>query len=121
MSAAPAPQNLDSLFWHLGRFTGYAGVTNYLGAQFASNEQAFGPVLKELGRRGLVYVDDGSKGLSKATSIASQYGLPAGSASVSLDGDSPEAVAVALQRLEALAARTGFAIGPVQACRTPSR
>ena len=68
-------------------------------------------MLKELGRRGLVYVDDGSKGLSKATSIASQYGLPAGSASVSLDGDSPEAVAVALQRLEALAARTGFAIG----------
>ncbi len=111
LTSVPAPQNIDSLHWHLGRFTGYAGVTNYLGAQFASNEQAFGPVLKELGKRGLVYVDDGSRGLSKATSIASRFGLPASSASVSLDGDSHEAVTAALQRLEAQATSTGFAIG----------
>jgi polysaccharide deacetylase 2 family uncharacterized protein YibQ len=111
LTTASAQQNVDSLHWHLSRFSGYAGVTNYLGAQFAANEKAFGPVLHELGKRGLVYVDDGSKGLSRATGLAGKFGLPARSATITLDGDTPEAVAAALQRLEAAARQNGFAIG----------
>jgi putative (di)nucleoside polyphosphate hydrolase len=111
LTSASAQQNVDSLHWHLSRFSGYAGVTNYLGAQFAANEKAFGPVLHELGKRGLVYVDDGSKGLSRATGLAGKFGLPARSATITLDGDTPEAVAAALQRLEAAARQNGFAIG----------
>jgi polysaccharide deacetylase 2 family uncharacterized protein YibQ len=113
LTSAPVEQNIDSLFWHLSRFAGYAGVTNYLGAQFAASEQAIGPVLKELGKRGLVYVDDGSKGLSRATGVAGKFGLPARSATVSLDagGNTHEAVMAALQQLEAQAQANGFAIG----------
>jgi polysaccharide deacetylase 2 family uncharacterized protein YibQ len=111
VTSATAQQNIDSLYWHLSRFSGYAGVTNYLGAQFAASEKAFGPVLQELGKRGLVYVDDGSKGLSRATGLAGKFGLPARSATVTLDGDTPEAIAAALQRLEAAARQNGFAIG----------
>ncbi|MEE4235805.1 MAG: divergent polysaccharide deacetylase family protein [Anderseniella sp.] len=113
LTSAPVEQNIDSLYWHLSRFAGYAGVTNYLGAQFAANEQAIGPVLQELGKRGLVYVDDGSKGLSRATGVAGKFGLPARSATVSLDagGNTPEAVMAALQLLEAQAQANGFAIG----------
>ncbi len=111
LTSVPPQKNLDSLRWHLGRFAGYAGVTNYLGAQFASNNDAITPVLKELGKRGLIYVDDGSKGLSRATQLAGILGLDARSAVVSLDGDgSPASVLAALQKLEAQARHSGIAI-----------
>ncbi len=111
LTSVPSQKNLDSLHWHLSRFAGYAGVTNYLGAQFASNNDAITPVLKELGQRGLIYVDDGSKGLSRATQLAGILGLNARSAVVSLDGDgSPASVLAALQKLEAQARHSGIAI-----------
>ncbi|MEM7635472.1 MAG: divergent polysaccharide deacetylase family protein [Pseudomonadota bacterium] len=111
LTSVPPQKNLDSLRWHLSRFAGYAGVTNYLGAQFASNNDAITPVLKELGQRGLIYVDDGSKGLSRATQLAGILGLNARSAVVSLDGDgSPASVLAALQKLEAQARHSGIAI-----------
>lgn len=111
LTSVPSQKNLDSLRWHLSRFAGYAGVTNYLGAQFASNNDAITPVLKELGQRGLIYVDDGSKGLSRATQLAGILGLNARSAVVSLDGDgSPASVLAALQKLEAQARHSGIAI-----------
>jgi len=109
-SVAPA-KNIDSLHWHLGRFSGYAGVTNYLGSQFASNNDAISPILKELGKRGLIYVDDGTKGLSRATQLARILGLDARSAVIGLDGDgSPASILAALQKLEAHARHSGFAI-----------
>jgi polysaccharide deacetylase 2 family uncharacterized protein YibQ len=113
LTSVPAEQNIDSLYWHLSRFAGFAGVTNYLGAQFAANPDAISPVLKELGKRGLIYVDDGSKGLSQTSRLASQLGVSSRSSTVSLDagGTSPEAVLAALQQLEAQARTTGFAIG----------
>ncbi len=113
LTSAPAQQNIDSLYWHLSRFVGFAGVTNYLGAQFAANQDAISPVLKELGKRGLIYVDDGSKGLSQTSRLAGQLGVSSRSSTVSLDasGHSPEAVLAALQQLEAQARTTGFAIG----------
>jgi len=107
LTSVSPDQNIDSLYWLLSRFTGYAGVTNYLGAQFASNDKAMTPVLKELGKRGLVYIDDGSKGLSQVTRLARSQGLDARSAVINLDEGSPEA---ALQQLEALARQNGFAI-----------
>ncbi|MGB7206942.1 MAG: divergent polysaccharide deacetylase family protein, partial [Anderseniella sp.] len=112
LTSASAEQNIDSLHWHLGRFTGYAGVTNYLGAQFASNKNAISPILKELGKRGLVYLDDGSKGLSQATSIAGSMGLNARSSIINLDGNagSAEEVLTRLQQLEAMARQNGMAI-----------
>jgi len=111
LTSVPAQKNLNSLRWHLSRFAGYAGVTNYLGAQFASNNDAISPVLKELGKRGLIYVDDGSKGLSRATQLAGILGLNARSAVVSLDGDgSPASVLAALRKLEAQARHSGIAI-----------
>jgi polysaccharide deacetylase 2 family uncharacterized protein YibQ len=111
LTSVPPQKNLDSLHWHLSRFAGYAGVTNYLGSQFASNNDAISPVLKELGKRGLIYVDDGSKGLSRATQLAGILGLNARSAVVNLDGDgTPASVLAALQKLEAQARHSGIAI-----------
>ena len=111
LTSVPPARNMDSLYWHLGRFSGYAGVTNYLGSQFASNNDAISPILKELGKRGLIYVDDGSKGLSRATQLARILGLEARSAVIGLDGDgSPASILAALEKLEVHARHSGIAI-----------
>ncbi len=111
LTSAPPAKNIDALHWHLSRFTGYAGVTNYLGSRFASDNDSISPILKELGKRGLIYVDDGTKGLSRATQLARILGLDARSAVIALDGDgSPASVQAALQKLEAHARHSGIAI-----------
>ena len=50
----------------MARFTGYIGVTNYLGGKFSADTRAFSPVLAEIATRGLVYLDDGSSPRSLA-------------------------------------------------------
>ena len=65
--ASMSPQEtLDNLAWLMGRFAGYAGVMNYMGAQLIADGQALGPVMAELARRGLVFLDDGSFARSQA-------------------------------------------------------
>ena len=59
-------ETLDNLAWLMGRFAGYAGVMNYMGAQLIADGQALGPVMAELARRGLVFLDDGSFARSQA-------------------------------------------------------
>src|SRR6201986_2530445 len=33
-------QNLDRLYWHLGRLQGYAGIANFMGARFVATDSA---------------------------------------------------------------------------------
>jgi polysaccharide deacetylase 2 family uncharacterized protein YibQ len=58
--AAPAA-NAQRLEWVLSRITGYVGATGALGRlrgeRFASSPEQMAPVLGELARRGLLYVD----------------------------------------------------------------
>jgi len=44
----------------MSRFSGYAGVANFLGGKFTADERALTPVLREIAARGLFYVDDGT-------------------------------------------------------------
>ena len=62
MAAADPAANRNALEWTLSRFQGYVGTTGALGGamrgeRFADQPGAIGPVLEELGRRGLLYVD----------------------------------------------------------------
>jgi polysaccharide deacetylase 2 family uncharacterized protein YibQ len=105
-------QNLDRLHWLMSRFQGYVGIANYMGARFTSSEQALAPVLKEIARRGLIYVDDGTSPRSMAGQIASANGLPFAKAEVMLDTvPTPAHIDQALTRLEALAREHGTAVG----------
>jgi uncharacterized protein len=105
-------ETLDNLAWFMGRFAGYAGVTNHLGGQLMANEQALGPVMAELGRRGLVFLDDGSSARSQAEDAGRRAGVGVRRAHLLIDGDSSDAaIAEALQRLEALARQEGMVIG----------
>ncbi|MEM7428649.1 MAG: divergent polysaccharide deacetylase family protein [Pseudomonadota bacterium] len=109
-SLQPA-ENLSRLKGFMGKFTGYTGVVNYMGARFTSDVGAFGPVLAELKRRGLTYLDDGTSARSKAREIGRQFGLGVAQA-VSVIDHSPDPVRIRsnLERLEAIALQKGVAI-----------
>ena len=52
--------NLESLQWHMSRFSGYTGVINYMGGRFLSSAPAIKPMLTELRKRGILFIEDGS-------------------------------------------------------------
>ncbi len=107
-----AEANIRRLNWLMSRFTGYVGVTNYMGARFTANSEAFSPVLQEFSDRGLLYLDDSSSPRSRHDEIASGIGLEAGSADVIIDAIvDRENIDTALIRLENLALRHGLAVG----------
>ena len=105
-------QNLERLHWLMGRFQGYVGVADAMGARFTASEQSFAPVLREAAKRGLIYVDDGSNPRSVAGRIAGANSLPFAKADLVLDSV-PTAVEIdhALGRLEMAARERGLAVG----------
>ncbi len=105
-------QNLERLHWLMGRFQGYVGVADAMGARFTASEQAFAPVLRETAKRGLIYVDDGSNPRSVAGRIAGANNLPFAKADLMLDSV-PTAAEIdhALGRLEMAARERGLAVG----------
>ena len=112
LASAEATENLKNLNWLMSRFSGYSGVTNYMGAKFTSDGGALLPVFSQIKKRGLVYFDDGSNGSSLTTSIAQAVKLPTRATDIVIDNDqSATGVQRALQQLEDTARRKGIAIG----------
>ena len=111
-----AEQNLDRLFWHLGRLQGYAGIANFMGARFVATDAAMQPIIREAARRGLAYFDDGSAPRSVAAALAQSQAVPFAKGDVAIDAV-PTAGEVdrALARLEDIAKERGFAVGTASA------
>ena len=108
--------NIDHLIWLMSRFTGYAGVANFLGGKLTADAKALTPVLREIAARGLFYVDDGTSAQSLAMTLAPGQALSAARADVVLNSTAePEAIEAALTRLEAIAHDKGVAIGVASA------
>lgn len=104
-------ENLNRLKHYTGRFTGYAGVTNYMGAKFTSEPAALGPVLGELKKRGLTYLDDGTSGRSKSKQVGKIFGLGVARAHKVIDRvQDPVAIRANLEKLEAIALKNGIAV-----------
>jgi uncharacterized protein len=115
LTTLSAEQNTDRLHWFLSRFQGYVGVTSLMGARFTATDQALAPILREVGKRGLIYFD-GSTSRSVAGQVAGAQGVPFAKADAALDAV-PAAADIdnALARLEATARSRGFAIGAASA------
>ncbi|MGE0230192.1 MAG: divergent polysaccharide deacetylase family protein [Flavobacteriaceae bacterium] len=109
-------QNLDRLYWVMGRFTGYTAVANYQGAQFSTVDTVMEPLFRELRNRGVGYFDDGSAPQSLSATLADRLGLGYAKADVVVDAQAdPEAIEAALERLEDIAKNRGTAIGAASA------
>lgn len=105
-------ENRQNLLWTLARTTNYAGVMNYMGARFSADASAMAPVMAELGKRGLMYLDDGSLARSTASSEALKSGVPfaEGDTAIDLVRERGE-ILKKLDELERTARAKGFAIG----------
>jgi polysaccharide deacetylase 2 family uncharacterized protein YibQ len=115
LTTLPPQENMKRLQWLMSRYTGYVGVTNHMGEKFESATDSFVPVLEELKRRGLLYVDDGSTPDSAASKAAGTIGLEYSVVSVQIDGGQSAAeVEKQLAKLEEAAKQQGTAIGVVR-------
>jgi uncharacterized protein len=112
LADADASANMDALHWHMSRFSGYTGITNYMGGRLLSTAPALKPVMAEIRKRGLVYLEDATTSLTASTDVAKEVDLPARHAQIVIDADpTPQSIASALELLENEAKTNGFAIG----------
>lgn len=108
LSPAEAMRRLD---WALGRFDGFVGVNNHMGSRFTADAGHMRPVLAELKRRGLLFVDSRTSSRTVAPAIARGLGLPFASRDVFLDhDDDTAAIRARLRELEEVAQRNGHAV-----------
>jgi polysaccharide deacetylase 2 family uncharacterized protein YibQ len=111
-----AESGTNDLHWLMSRFSGYAGVINYLGGRYMADDAALGATLAEIERRGLYFVDDGEARQSRVAAIAPALSLPHAIVDVSIDARAtPQSIDSALTQLELRAREKGAAIGFVNA------
>lgn len=107
-----AKDNLSLLHQAMARVTNYTGIVNYQGAHYLSDEKALRPVLQDVAKRGLLFLDDGTSSLSKTGSVSDAVKLPHAFADVVLDGQvQTQAILRKLDELGRIADRNGTAIG----------
>ncbi len=105
-------ENREALLWHMSRFAGYTGITNYMGGRFLTSPASMKPVMGDMKKRGLVFLEDAMVPLSSTAAVAKAANLPARRAQIVIDGEpDPASIARALKQLEAEASANGIAIG----------
>lgn len=112
LATDPPDANLDKLYYVLSRFQGYVGVINEMGSKFTASAEALAPIMLDLQKRGLVFVDSRSSRYSVAARSAMEHDVPHALNSRFIDDDlTPEAIDSQLTLLERTALRTGIAVG----------
>lgn len=112
LTSLPVEANSDRLSWAMSRASGYYGLTSFMGGKFLTSEAVLQPVLTEIGRRGLVYLDDGATPASLVSQLGAEAGAVTARAHLVIDAVPEEAaIQAALAELESRARRTGGAIG----------
>ena len=108
--------DFDALYASLGRMTNYVGIMNYMGGRFTGESDAMQTLITELGRRGLMYLDDGSSQRSVARDTAALERVPAAASDVVIDRSRDAAdIRRQLDTLERIARSEGQAIGVASA------
>ena len=112
LTSLAAAENLKRLRWVLSRTSGYVGVINDMGSRFTTSRRHLDPVLAELKRRGLMFVDSGASLRSVAARMATRIGLARAINNRFIDVKaSREAIDKRLSELERIARASGHALG----------
>ncbi|MGX7703746.1 divergent polysaccharide deacetylase family protein [Methylobacterium sp. Gmos1] len=112
LAGAKPAENLDRLAFVLARVQGAVGVMNFMGARLTGEAGALEPVLREVGGRGLGFLDDGTSPRSLARDLARKAKVPAARAEIVVDAvPRPDAIDRELARLEEAARKSGFVLG----------
>lgn len=99
------------LAWAFEQVPGAVGVNNHMGSRATRDPDLMVPVLREIHRRGLAFIDSRTSPLSVAGATAGRLGLPHAARDVFLDNDpTPAAVRARLDEAERFARRDGTAL-----------
>ncbi|MDC0196242.1 divergent polysaccharide deacetylase family protein [Gammaproteobacteria bacterium] len=102
---------LRRLRWGLERFEGYVGVNNHMGSLFTSNVAGMQVVMRELKRRGLLFLDSRTSGKTIGAEIAREHEVPFTQRNIFLDNvNTVSAVNKQLQKMEEIAIKNGYAV-----------
>ena len=111
-----ASKNLSELHSSLAQITNYTGIMNFLGGRFLSDADALEPVMRDVARRGLLFLDDGTSAQSLTGTLADTIGVPHGFADMVVDSElNRTTILKKLDELERIARRNGTAIGVASA------
>jgi uncharacterized protein len=112
LTASTPKQNLERLHGAMAQLTNYTGIMNYQGARYLSDEKALQPILQDVAKRGLLFLDDGTSSLSKTEAVSDSTNAPHAFADLVLDGQlQTQSILRKLDDLERIADRQGTAIG----------
>ena len=112
MTGLSVAENQRRLAWNLGRLNGYVGVNNHMGSRFTSDAAAMAPVMRELGKRGLLFLDSKTTSVSVIAGLGEKYDMAWLARDVFVDPDGPDHsnVHAQLAEVERIARRRGAAI-----------
>ncbi|MEF2550524.1 divergent polysaccharide deacetylase family protein [Aurantimonas sp. A2-1-M11] len=114
--ADAAAGDFAALHASLSAITNYVGVMNYMGGRFTGDPEAMEQLIAELGRRGLMYLDDASSLRSVATDTAQLQNVPSAVSDLVIDRtQNPVDIRGQLDTLERIARAEGAAIGVASA------
>ena len=102
---------LKKLRWGLERFDGYVGINNHMGSRFTADPAGMEIVMKELKRRGLLFLDSRTSEKTVSASIALAHDVPFTERNIFLDNiNSISAINKQLHHLEKFANKKGYAV-----------
>jgi len=99
------------LDWSFQRFSTYVGVNNHMGSKFTANRTAMTTVIKEIKRRGLLFLDSRTSGRTVGAKLARKMGVPVAERNIFIDHENTiEAVHAQLRKVEQFARSKGAVI-----------
>ncbi|MDF2372663.1 MAG: divergent polysaccharide deacetylase family protein [Rhizobiaceae bacterium] len=112
-------QNLADLHWAMARITNYTGIMNFMGGRFLSDPAATEPIMRDLAKRGVLFLDDGTSAQTVTGAIASAVGVPHVSADLVVDASVKRGeILKKLDEAERIARLEGTAIATASAFET---
>ncbi len=99
------------LLWGFSRFRFFVGINNHMGSKFTEYSKGMTVVMRELKKRGLLYLDSRTTGSTVGPGLARRFGVPYAERNIFLDHvNDVGAVKARLGEVERLARRRGLAI-----------
>jgi len=104
-------QNLADLHWAMARITNYTGIMNFMGGRFLSDAAATENLMRDLAKRGVLFLDDGTSSQTVTGAVASAIGVPYAEGDMVIDNELNRVeIMKRLDEMERVARRNGKAI-----------
>ena len=119
MSDLGTKANIARLRQIMGRSKSFIGFVQNMGSRFVTSKAALQPILTQLKKRGLMFVDDGQVKGGLGSSLANTLRLPNARADLIIDEDANgQQIAENLRKLEVIARKKKFSVGIAEAYPT---